>query len=74
MVVSTTEDFKKMSIKEMDRKEKRKAKRRDGDITPRKGQLGLTTTNPSCLLYTRVQLKIFGVYIHDLFLSPVSRF
>ncbi|GFS00860.1 EF-hand calcium-binding domain-containing protein 7-like isoform X9 [Elysia marginata] len=36
MVVSTTEDFKKMSLKEMERKEKRKAKRRDGDITPRK--------------------------------------
>ncbi|RUS84254.1 hypothetical protein EGW08_008006 [Elysia chlorotica] len=36
MVVSTTEDFKKMSLKEMERKEKRKAKRRDGDTTPRK--------------------------------------
>ena len=38
MVVSTTEDFKRMSLKEMERKEKRKMKRRDGDITPRKGK------------------------------------
>ncbi|XP_012941722.1 EF-hand calcium-binding domain-containing protein 7 isoform X2 [Aplysia californica] len=36
MVISTAEDYKKMSIRMMEKKEKRKLKKKDGEVTPRR--------------------------------------
>ncbi|XP_005105109.1 EF-hand calcium-binding domain-containing protein 7 isoform X4 [Aplysia californica] len=39
MVISTAEDYKKMSIRMMEKKEKRKLKKKDGEVTPRREDL-----------------------------------
>lgn len=38
-MMTTTEDYKKMAIKALEKKERQKLKSRDGEITPRKGLL-----------------------------------
>ena len=37
MIISTADEYKKISVRMMEKKEKRKLKKKDPEITPRKG-------------------------------------